>query len=166
VEVDLDEVIDLDAEGVANDARQQPLATILNRHVDPVVPVPRNLDIEVARDREQRDPMTRRLDPGQHDRVGARPASAAPAPVAADQEDRLRRRLLREHHQRVARPPVQLRLHRPDDRRLRPGVELADDRRRLPVADAEERSHHQHEQAGRDQQDPAHSRRSVPACAT
>ena len=135
VEVDLDEVVDLDPERVPHDAGQQPLAAVLERHVDAVMAVPRDRHVQVAWDREERDPVPLRLDPREHDRVGAGTRAALPAVVGADQQDRLRRRLGRQPDERMRGHPVQLGPHRADDRALRPSVQLVDRARSLPVGD-------------------------------
>ena len=63
--------------------------------------VARDRHIQIAGDREQRDPVPGRLDPDEDDRVGAGAVEARPAVVGTDDEDRLRLRLRRKLDERM-----------------------------------------------------------------
>src|SRR6185436_18135734 len=104
---------------------------------DPVVAVARNLDVEIARDREQPDPVALGVDAHDDGGVRARALLALPtwAAIGADQQDRLRAGLRRRPHERSLRPPLQLRLDRGNDVALGPGMKLVEDGRRLPPGD-------------------------------
>ena len=117
-EVDLDVVVDLDAEVVEQRLGEQRVVALAVGRVDPRPAVAGNLDPQVAGERQDRRPLLGRVDAHEHDRVAAladvtalriggagvdRVRVHAGVAVVADDEEVLRRGIGRwERHVRVA----------------------------------------------------------------
>ena len=92
-EIDERNVIDVEPCEILHRAQRQRRAAELERGVDLVRAVAGNLDAQVARDREVREPMSARVGADEHDRVGvARAGTAGLATIGAEHEERRRSR--------------------------------------------------------------------------
>ena len=94
VEVDERDVIDVEPGQVLDRPQRERRAAELERRVDLGRSVAGDLDPQVARDREEREPVLPGIGADQHDRVGAARVAAPGlgAAVGAEHEDRRRRR--------------------------------------------------------------------------
>ena len=92
VEVDDGDVVDVEARQVLDRLQRQRRPTELRGGVELRGPVPGDLDAEVARDREEGEPVLARVGADQHHRVGAMGIAAAGLRAAVGSEDEDRRR--------------------------------------------------------------------------
>ena len=149
VEVDDDDVVDRQAREGLDGGERERRATDLVRRVDLRRAVAGDLDLEVARDREVRDPVRLGLEMDEHERVRA--VGVAPtgrtAAVGADEEHRRRLREQRAVTLRQLRPCVA----------RKPVVGLLDATRERAVSEdaPDGREHEETDEGERDPQPPA-----------